>query len=90
MLTNDIVSFEQPSPDQLVKICKSTGQTCQICHMYVVNTLLCVISKTIYGHFLGLARKTKFQVLGFNVGLRYRKSSAREETSRCQQQIKTA
>ena len=38
--------------------------------------------------FLVLPGKPSFRHLDFNVGLRYRKSSFREETSRCQLVIK--
>ena len=38
--------------------------------------------------FLAMPRKPSLRHLDFNVGLRYRKSSFREETSRCQPVIK--
>ena len=38
--------------------------------------------------FLVMPGKPSFSRLDFNVGLRYRKSSFREETSRCQPVIK--
>ena len=45
-------------------------------HFYVSFRIL-------FGDFLSHARKIKFQALGFNVGLRYRKSCFREKTSGC-------
>ena len=44
--------------------------------------------RILYGDFHGHARKKKFQVLGFDVSLWYRKCCFREETSRCQPVIK--
>ena len=56
--------------------------------MMVVNAFFYVSFRIKYGDFLGHVRNTKFRALGFNVGLRYRKSSFREETSRFRPVIK--
>ena len=53
-------------------------------NMMIVVKAFYVSFRILFGNFLSHDRKTKFQALGFSVGLRYRKSSLREETSRCQ------
>ena len=51
--------------------------------MMVVNAFLCLFEYYM-AIFLVIPGKPSFRRLDFNVGLRYRKSSFREETSRCQ------